>query len=135
MRETISKYATEDFLSNLMSIYDSTIIEITKKILGNNMSLIDGDGKVSEEAFKPKIAPPPKKKPSIYKDVGQIEQKQKGTGKVYSRNKPVKWKEPEINFIKSNQGKSNEELVRLFNIYFPNRTASSIITKKYRVRK
>jgi len=123
-----------DVNSNLMGTYTSLINELAGKVLDANASRLDDAGKRQARMgeFKPKVAPPPRRKPVT---TVKITQRQKPSGTPYKRSKPVAYKKSETTFIKNNFDLSNKQLVTTYNQYFPTRSASSIITKKYRVKR
>lgn len=132
MRNLITSNTIYDFIDSLMRIYDGVIKEVTKKILDSNSMFLSGTGQQSfnKGFFKPSVKPV-KRKPATTK---KIVQKQK-SGRKYARSKPTQYSRAELTFMKNNYDKSNKELVRLHNEYFPTRSSSSILSKKYRLLK
>jgi hypothetical protein len=133
VRDILSQYSTENFLENLMHIYDPTVDEIARKVLGANENFIESHARVSREKLEPKIKPI-KREPKNNKKVFLI-QKQKGKGTIYKRSKPIKWNATEERYLQNNSQLSNADLIKGFNIYFRDRSASSIITKKSRLKR
>ena len=134
VRNVISQSSSYEFVGLLMQIYNSTIMEIGRKILDNNKQFLTPTGRRLAKfgAYKQTIAPIKQQRPVTIK---RVSQKQRYTGKEYSRHKPTSFKKRELTFLKNNSNKSNKELVRLFNSYFPNRTYSGLVSKKYRIVK
>ena len=120
--------------SNLMDVYDSLAEEITNKVLDANASRLSKEGlrQAKIGAFKPSI-PPPKVRVATKKTIEQPTKK--GSKVRYKRSYPTKFNKREITYLRNNQSMNNKDLVITFNNYFPNRSTSSILTKKYRIKK
>ena len=129
-RDIINNMSTELFLGNLVSIkeYDPFVSSLSKKIIENNIPTEESKIKPIRRISKRKYG-----KQRISKPKKVIKQKQK-TGIFYYRSKPKRFTMREVTFLKYNKNLSNKDLVVKYNKLFDNRTESSIISKKYRVK-
>jgi len=136
MAQIIGNNTEEYFVPNLMKVYRPVIKEMAKKILDANAHKLSPGMKRLKRAGKLK----PKIKPVTRKNVGyatrkQVTQKQKVTGKIYSRSKPTRFSKRELTFLSSRTNLNNKDLIKQYNYNFAKRSGSSIVTKKYRLKR
>jgi|SRR6056297_148225 len=136
MRQNLTENVDKGFIGGLYSVYDAEFKEnIVKTILRKNKFLIK-DKKARRYEAKYKESPRVKRyfeKRKISQKKNTIRQKQK-SGTIYTRSKPKSFSQQEIKFLKNNRNVKNKELVRRFNKLFYQRSSSSIISKKYRIK-
>ena len=121
VRSIISNNSAYNFIGNLLVIYDSLVDELARKILDNNSRY-----RQTDKQYGSGIAQPPQRKSNIQYNT------YKKNGKEYKRSNGKRWTKREETFIKNNKNKTNKQLVEDYNKYFPNRTKSSIIQRKYK---
>ena len=135
MREILYENSENSFIGKLYSIYDAEFKEsIVKTILRKNSSMIEDKDYLTKGKYEPryKISDRVQKfKKKLPKK--RIKQKSR-KGKTYKRSKPKRFSKREIQFLRFNKQVKNKELVNRFNKLFPNRSKSSIVSKKYRVK-
>jgi len=139
MREVLAQNTDTGFLGNLYKIYDADFKEgIVKTILRKNYNMLPKEDRELE--FKKKLKPKYQVSNRVlrfkqrqFKQRKQIKQVSK-SGKVYTRTKPKRFSTKEVKFLKINKGLKSKELVKRYNKLFVNRTYSSIVSKKNRVK-
>ena len=130
MRSILKSNTYEQFVDNVLAVYDPLVKEMAKKVISQNAHLLDGKEKKGnfQEKLKPAYSPYQRKKITTKR----VTQRQK-TGVSYSRNVPISYKKIQITFFRNHANLSNRALVTKYNKVFAVRSASSIVSKRYRV--
>ena len=134
MRNILNRSLREPSIEKLMYIYDGIIKEMTKKVIIQNTSMIPkGERKMIKSAsLKPYL---PQIKPDNKKATSKIIRQKQSSGTSYNRYSPVRYKKMQVTFFKNHDNLSNKQLHVKYNQVFPSRSYSSIVSKKYRLRK
>ena len=131
-----SAYDINETLMSLSNYREELTLAIAKKVLTIHSHKLSPEGAREFKGGVYRPAVPPVKRPAYQKAITRktVTQKQR-SGRTYTRTKPTKFSKAENTYIHNNLEISNKEFVINYNKIFPNRTASSLTTKKYRVKK